>query len=152
MGVQMTLERRKAYTELLEVLKRVDTSLVSKIPPELLNFFKEYKINEYEYMYDENLSLSEQKLNSITLSLLAMLNLNYWCEDEEHKKELLRKYNDNEIKYQEKLREKYNPDNLFKNSHVNSTPIAENMQIVEYKKTAWYKKIFEKILSIFKRN
>lgn len=152
MGVQMTVQRREAYTELLEVLKRVDTSLINKIPQELLNYFKQYKSEEYKYIYDDNLSLSEQKLNSITLSLLAMLNLNYWCEDEEHKKELLRNYNENEIKYQEELREKYNPDNIFKDRQVSSTPVAENMQMVEYKKPTWYKKIFEKILSIFKRN
>jgi len=149
MGAQMTVQRREAYTELLEVLKRIDTSLVEKIPPELLNYFKQYKSEEYEYIYDDNLSLSEQKLNSITLSLLAMLNLNYWCEDEEHKQELLKRYNDNEIKYQKELREQYNSDNIFKDRQVGE-PVPEDMQMVEYKKPAWYKKIFVKILSIFK--
>lgn len=152
MGVQMTVQRREAYTELLEVLNRVDKSLVNKIPKELLNYFKQYKSNEYEYIYDENLPLSDQKLSHITLSLLAMINLNYWCEDEEHKQELLKKYNDNEIKYQEKLRKKYNFDNIFKDRQVKYEPVAENMQMVEYKKVTWYKKIFEKILSIFKKN
>ena len=69
MGVQMTVQRREAYTELLEVLNRVDKSLVNKIPKELLNYFKQYKSNEYEYIYDENLPLSDQKLSHITLSL-----------------------------------------------------------------------------------
>ena len=150
MGIQMTLERRKAYTELLEILKRVEPELLSKIPKKLLNYFEQYKSNEYEYIYDDNLSLSDQKLNSITLSLLAMLNLNYWCKDEAHKKELLELYSDNERKYQEELKEKYNIDNVFKERQVSSIPVAENMQIIEYKKPAWYKKIFESILSIFK--
>ena len=145
----MTLERRKAYIELLEVLKRMDKALVEKIPKDLIKFFDQNKAEDYDFIYNDNLSLSEQNLNSITLSLLAMLNLNYWCEDEEHKKELLKKYNENEVKYQEELREKYNPDNLFKNRQVSSIPVADNMQMVEYREPTWYKKIFDKILSFF---
>ena len=43
-----------------------------------------------------------------------MLNLNYWCENEIHKEELLRKYKENEIIYQEELRKKYDPNDIFR--------------------------------------
>ena len=148
----MTLKRREAYTELLEVLKRVDKRLLNKIPKGLLNYFERYKANEYEYIYDDNLSLSEQNLSSITLNLLAMLNLNYWCENEEHKKELLSKYDDNERKYQEELREKYNPDNIFNNEYqdnkIKEDIIQEEISLVEYKESV-FTRIINKIKQIF---
>ena len=152
MVIQTTMQRREAYVELLEILKRVDEKLVEKIPEDLLRFFNRNKSQEYEYVYDDNKSLSEQNLSSLTLSILAMLNLNYWCESEEHKQELLNRYNENEDRYQEELRQKYNPDTIFeKRQEVQqAASIAENMQLIAYEEPKWYKKIFEKILNFFK--
>ncbi len=83
-----------------------------------------------------------------------MLNLNYWCESEEHKKELISRYNDNEQKYQQELREKYNPDNIFKNNDKKNSiqeEIIENeVALVEYKESI-FKKIINKIKSIFRK-
>ncbi len=148
MMVQMTMERQKAYVELLEVLKRVDQNLINKIPKDLIKFFNDNKSQEYTYTYNDEKTLEEQNLNNITLSLLAMLNLNYWCESEEHKQELLAQYKENEEKYQEELREKYNPDNIFKDKQEKSIPVAENMQMVSYKESI-FKRIINKIKTIF---
>lgn len=48
-----------------------------------------------------------------------MLNLQYWCKDENEKERLKSVYAENKRKYQDELREKYNPDNLFKNKQRN---------------------------------
>ena len=152
MGVQKILDRKKAYVEILEILKRVDKKLVDKIPQKLIDFFNKNKDEEYYFKYDDTKRLKEQKLNSITLDLLGMLDLNYWCEIEDEKQKLIKKYSVNEKSYQEELRKKYNPDNIFQKRNVDTMPVDEHMQMVEYKEPAWYKKIFEKILSIFKRN
>lgn len=45
--------------------------------------------------------------------MIAVLDLNYWCKDEEEKLKLKKKFGENELKYQEELKEKYNVDNLF---------------------------------------
>lgn len=61
----------------------------------------------------------------------------------------------NEKKYQEELREKYNPDNIFKNQAIETTssvkePIIKDTAIVEYKETIfvkirnWFKSLFYK--------
>ena len=47
-----------------------------------------------------------------------MLNLNYWCETEEEKQELIKHYTENERKYQEELRKKYNTDNIFQKKKI----------------------------------
>ena len=56
--------------------------------------------------------------NKYTLPLLAMLLINYWCNTKEEKEELINKYFENEQKYQEQLREKYNPDFLFNKNNA----------------------------------
>ena len=68
-----------------------------------------------------------------TLALIAMLNLQYWCKDENEKERLKSIYAENERKYQNELREKYNPDNLFKNKQRVVEEKFEKTAMVEYK-------------------
>ena len=62
-----------------------------------------------------------------------MLNLQYWCKDENEKERLKSIYAENERKYQNELREKYNPDNLFKNKQRVVEEKFEKTAMVEYK-------------------
>lgn len=80
--------------------------------------------------------------------------IQYWYKDESKKQKLLEVLDKNERKYQEELREKYNPDNIFKNKNQNNTfdeavpkneEISVGMQIVEYKEPI-FKRIANKIL------
>lgn len=147
----MIMNKENSYTEILEILKYMDKVYVDKIPRKLINFFEENKSKDYNFKYDNTLKLNEQNLNDNTIALLAMLNLNYWCENEKHKAELLKKYNENEIKYQEKIQENYNPDTIFKNKKVQSAdPTIEPTAIIEYKEKNLIQKIFEKIKNFFK--
>ena len=139
--LEMKQERKQAYVEVLEVLKHMEKKYVDKLPKNLIEFFKRNASKDYKFKLNNNIPFEEQNLKKSTISILAMLNYNYWCEDEEHKKNLLNKYNENEIKYQQKLMEKYSRDNLFKrdNDNLNNMP-------QKYKEIKWY----EKILSYFK--
>ncbi len=139
-------EAKEAYVEVLEILKHMDSKFVKKIPTKLIEFFKEKASKEYKFRIDDTIPFEEQNLKNDTINILAMLNYNYWCEDEEHKKYLLNKYNENEIRYQEKLMEKYSRENLFKveNQSVNSVPQV-------YKEASWYDKILSFIKKIFNK-
>ena len=67
-------------------------------------------------------------------------------------KELVQAMALEEKKYEEELREKYNPDNLFKkkeNKQEEKVEEQHSLMVVENK--TWYKKIFEKIKNIFKK-
>ncbi len=139
-----------AYAEIIEILNNIEEKYKEKLPNKLIDFFKENSAKNYEKHIKKNISLNEQKLQKETIDILAMLTLNYWCNSEEEKAELTSMYSDNELKYQEELREKYNPDNLFKNK----TRIQENVeekQLVVINDKPWYKKIFEKIKNMFRR-
>ena len=79
--------------------------------------------------------------------------MQYWCKDEQEKERLKKVYIKNEKEYQEKLREEYNPDDIFKKK----TSIAQkeqekikNNQIIEYKDSL-IKRIINKIKNIFFR-
>ena len=80
-----------------------------------------------------------------------MLNINYWCKDESEKKALIDKYSENERKYQEELRIKYNPDNLFKKN--NEVKIKENINNDNLPiRLTWYEKMISKLKSIFRKD
>lgn len=123
MAVEIKPEQAYAYAELLEVLELMDPTYVNKVPKKLMNIFKTYADSEYEKHIAVNVPLEEQELHEKTTALLAMLLLNYWCESEEEKQNLLEVYKENERKYQEELKEKYNPDNIFNNN----VPREENV-------------------------
>ena len=143
------------YAEVYEILSFMEQKYVDMIPLKLLELFKEEKEKEYKPNINPTIPLDEQNLQKKTLSILAMLNLNYWCEDENEKKELIALYAENDKRKEEELREKYNPDNLFKKKEqiVEDNEIKqENTQLIEYKEQNIFKKILNKIMNFFKKN
>lgn len=140
-----------AYAQVLEVLKNMDNYYVDKIPKSLKKFFDKNRPKDYEFNLDMNKELKDNNLDKETLNILAMLNLNYWCSDED-KNKLINKYAENDKKHQEELRKKYNPDDLFKNTSnnlTNSVQPTTEFRVVKYEPEKWYKKLFRKILSFF---
>ena len=96
-----------------------------------------------------NISLADQNLQRKTLAMLAMFNLNYWCESEEEKQKLLQQYAKNEKVKEAEIREKYNPDEIFKNKNeVNKS--ATNVEMIEYKRKNFIQDIIQKIQKLFK--
>lgn len=109
----LTKERREAYVEVLEILDNMETYYKEKIPLDLIKFFKENASKEYEFNMDLSIPFEEHNLKDVTLNVLAMLNLNYWCETEEEKQKWTAIYEKNEKKHEEDLQKKYNLDNVF---------------------------------------
>ena len=145
----------KAYAEVDEILSLMEDTYVEKIPKKMRELFKNERLDGYKPIINAKIPLDEQNLQRKTLSILAMLNLNYWCEDEKEKKALLELYAENDKKREEELREKYNPDNLFKKKEptIKDDGIKQaNTQLIEYKEQNLFKRILTKIMSFFKKN
>lgn len=129
----MDLETRQAYSEVDKFLGLLGIEMVNKIPIKLREFFKREMDKSYNPKIDINVPIKEQHLKRKTIAIIAGLNLQYWCE-EERKKELSKIYSDNEEKYQEELYERYNPDNVFKNSlKITNENISIDNELVEIK-------------------
>lgn len=154
MNENIVKERKIAYVEVLEILNYVEEKYVKKIPREIISFFENNKSIDYKFVYDTEKTLEEQVSSNTTLTLLAMINLNYWCEDEVHKKELIKKYSENENKYQTMLKEKYNIDNIFKSrkNKIQEDILNQNsLQLQEQAEINIFKLIQKKIKSIFRK-
>ena len=146
MGV--SINTRKAYSEIDEFLGLLSEEQRNKIPKKLREFFKEEKDQEYKKGINPNIAIKNQDLKEETLGIIALLNLQYWCEDENEKQRLKEVYAKNEQVYQEMLQVAFNPDDIFKKRTSNAEKEleqAENTQIVEYKEPI-IKRIFNKIL------
>lgn len=150
----MNKERREAYVELLEILKHMDKKYIAKIPKDLIELFEENASKDYQFHINPKIPIEYHVFKKSTINILAMLNINYWCESEKQKQELLRKYHENDIKKQEELNNKYSIDNLFKKENKkNSVESKEQTSTIPviYKENKWYKKIYTNILEFVKK-
>ena len=143
----------KAYAEVLLILSYMEQKYIDMIPKKLLELFNEEKDKNYQPNINPNISLAEQNLQRKTLALLAMLNLNYWCKDENERKELLKMYSENDKKIEAEMRERYNPDNLFKKKEKveqNNDIKQERTELIEYKEKNIFRKILDRIKNFFR--
>lgn len=148
--MSVSIKTRQAYSEIDEFIGLLTIAEQNEIPKKLRDFFKEQKDKEYVKNINPNIPIKEQNLLEETLALIAMLNLQYWCKDEHEKERLKSVYAENERKYQDELREKYNPDNIFKNKQKVVEKIEETA-MVEYKEDTLFTKIKKFIFNIFKK-
>ena len=152
----MMLDTMMAYSEVYEILNLLDKEYKEKVPDKVRTFFEEERLKDYKPEINTDTPLIDQNLKRETIVLLAILNLNYWCDTPEEKQEILDELANNEKEKQELL-EKYNPDNLFKNKQndviENENKInTQEVSLVEYKKQGIFKRILDKITKFFKKN
>ena len=151
-----------AYAEVLEVLENMEKIYIQKIPKKFINFLKENASKDYQKHITTEKPLKSQNLNEKTLSILALINLKYWVESEEHKKELLEKYKENEIKELEKLSKQFDTSSIFDNANDKEQAIdasdkseevnikEENVEKVSSNLPIENKTIFRKIIDYIK--
>ena len=139
-----------AYSEVLAIINLMEEKYKNKIPNSVLQIFKDEKKENYNPVINIEESFLNQNLQRETLVILAILNLNYWCENEQEKIDLLKEYAENDKIKEENLRKMYNPDNMFKNKNTERISENENKQLIEYKENM-FKKIWNKIKIFFKR-
>lgn len=89
MDDEVNLEDRQAYAEVDFIIHNMNEKYLNMLPGKMLDFFDKVKDPNYEVNIDPKKPLYEQSLKDYTFDLLNILNLNYWCEDEERKKEII---------------------------------------------------------------
>ena len=105
--MEISLTTQQAYSEVYEFLELLDDYYKNQIPKELIEHFKNKKDNSYKKNIDLSIPMKDQDFKKETLAIIALLNLNYWCKDENEKKQLKEIYHENEIAFEEELREKF---------------------------------------------
>ncbi len=143
----------EAYVEVIEVLKYIPMSEYKKIPKRYIIFMEENCSENSTFVYNIALPFDKQNISDTAKNILGMI-FRLFIIGQLQKEELNNK--DKARKKQEELEQyiKYNPDNLFKNKkdnqHKVEETITEEIALAEYKESL-FKKIWNKILSIFKR-
>lgn len=149
------IEYRKSISEVLDILEHTNKEDVDKISPKFIEFLNKNKCDNYKPTLDHSKRIKEMNLRETTIGILSIINSKFWCTPEQ--KELFDdKLKQNEEIYQEKLREKYNPDNLFKNKNSNISKdnfenVNGNTALVEVKEKNLLQRIFDKIKSFFRK-
>ena len=146
---------KEVCTELSTIIKYMPKEYQNKIPTNVVGFFEENKSNNYSVNINPNNIFDKSNIKKETLAIIAMLNIKYWCPNENLKKQLIKKYNENEKQYQKEIREVYNSDNLFKNRNKNSdisevNEVENTVTMVEYKEY-FISRIINKIKQLFKK-
>ena len=153
----VTKEFAEASAEINEILKYLPKEEVEKIPSKLREFFKEVSSKDYVTNINPNMPLDKQQIKEKTKDIIALIYRNYWCSEEE-RKELDQKLIENDKKFEEELREKYNPDNIFKNN-VTTTKKEEpgvkeekiEQSLVPQETGKWYQRFLDMVKRWFKK-
>lgn len=147
--MSISANTRQAYSEVDEFLGLITEKQLNKIPNKLRQLFKEEKDINYTKGINPNIPIKDQNLKDETLAIIALLNLQFWCEDENEKARLREVYAKNEERYKEFLQIAFNPDEIFKSRQEVSKEKIEEQQVVPFKQSI-LKLILNKLKGIFK--
>ena len=144
----VTKELSEAAVEFNRILEYTSEDLKNKIPKKFLDFLQSIQSETYKFEYDKTKKLDEQKLKPKTRGLIALVYQDYICNDTE-KEEYIQKSQKLIKQIEESKREKYNPNDIFKDQKIETDKDTTNtVEIVEYKESI-IKRIIRKIKNIF---
>ena len=141
----------KAYTEVLEIIKYFPEEEYIKIPVEKIEFYKNNMDKDYNFKINPEIDLSEQNISPETNAIIINLFTNYYAT-EEQKVKIKNILDINQRKEEQEKREKYNPDNIFKNRNEENKKeeniVQNEVALVEYKESI-FRRFINKIKNIF---
>lgn len=139
---------KKAYKEIYKILNLMEKEYADKIPQKLKDLFEREKDNSFSVHINMDKPLENQNLQKDTLTILAILYINYWVESDEEKQELIKLFSD----VDKKNEEFYSVDKLFKKqekiANINDKT-TERQLIVQ--NNNFFMKLINKIKKLFKK-
>ena len=145
----------KAYTEVLEIIKYFPKEEYSKIPLKKIEFYKNNMDKNYNFTINPEIDLDKQNISMETNAIMVNLFRDYFA-NEQQKLKIEQILDLNQEKEEQEKREKYNPNDIFKNreknesSNMQTTETNSTTALIEYKKTFFekFKTFILKILHI----
>ena len=148
-----------AYSEVLEILKHIPIEDYNKIPKNKIELFETYANNDHTFNYDTSKTLEEQNVSDITKGIIILLFRDYWATQIQRNK-IIAKQNYDRIKLEEKKKEKYNPNDIFKNKNTSTNDNKINQDVQEQLNEEYNKNlpmevqkqnIFQRLISFIKK-
>lgn len=143
------------YSEVYAILNMLGKEYINKLPKDIYNIIKEEKSTEYNPVYETTVALDKQDVKKETISIIAFLHLNYWCNEEE-KIKLRELFDENEDKYQEELKQQEEQeveqeDEKMQDDNNEIEIGKEFLSMIVYKEENFAQRIFNKIRKLFSR-
>ena len=143
------------YSEVYAILNMLGKEYINKLPKDIYNIIKEETSTEYNPVYETTVALDKQDVKKETISIIAFLHLNYWCNEEE-KIKLRELFDENEDKYQEELKQQEEQEVEQEDEEIqddnNEIEIGkEFLSMIVYKEENFAQRIFNKIRRLFSR-
>ena len=140
------IEISNAANEVLSICEYINPKFVAKIPTDFMIKLKELATNSNNCIkIDINKKLSEQEISETGKDLITLIYYSYLATEEE-KQQLQESWNKNDSIYAEYIKQKYDPNNIFKKQ---GNVKNDNKEIIEYKKN-FITRILEKLRNKFK--
>lgn len=139
------MTRATSYSEVFEVLKLMGKDNVEKIPLNILEKIDNLRDKNYEVKINPEIPLEQQKISRKALSIIAWLNLEYLC-DEQEKEVLTDIYKLNDKKDKQTVNDfQFNTEKT-----VIEDKKIEETSLIETRISLWDKMV-SKLKSIFKK-
>lgn len=147
-------EYMEAFTEVNEIIKLMPEELVSKISNKFRDMIREER--DKQYLPDIKEPLEKCKLKNETIIILGLIYRDFLCNPEEKKRlqeKDARELKEVQMQIENEMREKYNPDDLFKKKTEkrDESISTEETSMMAVQEERWYKKIFNMIKGLFAR-
>jgi hypothetical protein len=148
-------EYKEAFTEVNEIIKMMPIELVNKIPSKFREMIVEEKYKNY--IPDIKEPIEKCKLKNETIIILGLIYRDFLCSPDERKKlqeKDARELQEVEKAIEEEIREKYNPDDIFKNRNkivLQEEQPSEETRMTIVQEEKWYQKIFNLIKGLFRK-
>lgn len=148
---------KRAYSELYAILQMLGKEYIDKIPEKIYKVIESRKDDTYNPIYNDMEEVLEGRVKRKTVSMLALLDYNYFSTSETDRMYMRYILEENENKYK-KNKEEYEivdideeqkkvDDDIEETEHINKN------QIIEYKENGikkFFNNIILKIKEIFK--
>lgn len=144
----------EAFSEIYEIFKIMPQELLDKIPNKFYEMIEEER--DKNYIPDIKEPLENEKLKDETIVILGLIYRDFLCSPNEIKRlqaKDAKELQEVQEQIENEIREKYNPDDIFKNRNVpqeEQPSIETRITVVQEEK--WYQKIFNLINNLFHRN
>lgn len=147
------MTKEKIFSEVYWFINNMGEEYINKLPKKCYKLIKENADENISLDCDDISSINEKNFSKEALSMIVLLYLNYWCDNENDKIELRDILKQN----QREKEEKFAYSELFKNKKANKnyarnveteSKVKENQLIVV--KENIIKRIFKKIKNILK--
>ena len=142
---------KKAVSEVIDILKHSEIEVTQKIPKKFIEFLTKNSDRDYIPDIDYSEENWENSIEEDAKVLIALIYRDYIMSEEEKEKVI-----EEAERQEQKIREKYNLDNLFKkNSKIENEKSQDDTEqevqksLLIIKEEKWYERIINKIKEIF---